>query len=45
MVYRVHNKTLQKINRGHDYKCFLDAYEKTKNTGINICLHSYLKSF
>ncbi len=41
----VHNKTLQKINRGHDYKCFLDAYEKTKNTGINICLHVILNLF
>ncbi len=41
----VHNKTLQKINRGHDYKCFLDAYEKTKNTGIHICLHVILNLF
>lgn len=41
----VHNKTLLKINRGHDYKCFLEAYEKTKNTGINICLHVILNLF
>lgn len=26
----IHNKTLKKINRGHDYDCFLRAYEKTK---------------
>ena len=32
----VHDKTLKKINRGHDYKCFLDAYEKTKEKGINV---------
>ena len=26
-----HDKTLLKINRGHDYDCFLRAYEKTRN--------------
>ena len=41
----VHDKTLKKINRGHDYKCFLEAYEKTKNYGINICLHVILNLF
>ncbi len=41
----VHDKTLLKINRGHDYKCFLDAYEKTKNAGVNICLHVILNLF
>lgn len=41
----VHNKTLLKINRGHDYKCFLDAYEKTKKAGINVCLHVILNLF
>ena len=34
-----HDKTLLKINRGHDYDCFLRAYEKTKNKGINVCVH------
>ncbi len=34
-----HNKTLLKINRGHDYDCFLRAYEKTKEKGINVCVH------
>lgn len=38
----VHDKTLKKINRGHDYRCFLDAYEKTKALGINVCLHVIL---
>ena len=38
----VHNKTLEWINRGHDYDCFLHAYEKTKNYGINICIHLIL---
>ena len=41
----VHDKTLLKINRGHDYKCFLEAYEKTKEYGINICLHVILNLF
>lgn len=35
----IHNKTLKKINRGHDFDCFLRAYEKTKTAGINVCVH------
>ena len=35
----VHDKTLKRINRGHDYDCFLRAYEKTKEKGINVCVH------
>ena len=35
----IHNKTLKRINRGHDYDCFLRAYEKTKEKGINVCAH------
>lgn len=35
----IHNKTLKRINRGHDYDCFLRAYEKTKEKGINVCVH------
>ena len=38
----IHDKTLQKINRGHDYDCFLRAYEKTKNAGIKVCAHVIL---
>ena len=42
----VHDKTLLKINRGHDYNCFLRAYEKTREySGINICLHVILNLF
>ena len=41
----VHDKTLRKINRGHSYKCFLDAYNKTKEKGINVCLHIILNLF
>jgi len=41
----VHDKTLKKINRGHDYNCFMKAYEKTKSKGINVCLHIILNLF
>ncbi len=41
----VHDKTLKKINRGHDYSCFLKSYEKTKTMGINVCLHVILNLF
>lgn len=35
----IHDKTLKRINRGHDFDCFLRAYEKTKECGINVCVH------
>jgi len=38
----VHNKTLRMLNRGHDFDCFLRAYEKTKEKGINVCVHVIL---
>ena len=38
----VHAKTLLSINRGHDFECFLRAYEKTKERGINVCAHVIL---
>lgn len=38
----IHDKTLKAINRGHDFKCFLEAYEKTKEKGINTCAHVIL---
>lgn len=38
----IHDKTLKKINRGHDFNCFLKAYEKTKEKGINVCTHVIL---
>ena len=44
-MHVVHGKTLRKVKRGHDYKCFLDAYEKTKKYGINTCLHVILNLF
>lgn len=38
----VHDKTLAKINRGHDFNCFLRAYDMTKSKGINVCVHVIL---
>ena len=35
----IHDKTLKRINRGHDFDCFLRAYDKTKEKGINVCVH------
>ena len=40
-----HDKTLQKINRGHNYACFFFFFETTKSYGINICLHVILNLF
>ena len=36
------DETLKFINRGHDFNCFLKAYEKTKEYGINTCVHVIL---
>ena len=38
----VHDKTLAFINRGHDFECFLKAYEQTKERNINTCAHVIL---
>ncbi len=38
----VHNKTLNLINRGHDYECFEKAYKATKKRGIKVCAHVIL---
>ena len=37
-----HDKTLLKINRGHDFKAFEKAVAATRNRGINICVHVIL---
>lgn len=40
------DKTLKKINRGHDLNCFLKGYEQTRKfKGINICVHVILNLF
>jgi len=35
----IYEKSLQFINRGHDYKCFLDALALTSGRGIHIGAH------
>ncbi|MCP3899477.1 MAG: TIGR01212 family radical SAM protein [Desulfobacteraceae bacterium] len=37
-----HEKTLDLINRGHDFKSFEDAVKLTQNKNINICAHIIL---
>lgn len=38
----IHDKTLEAINRGHDFNCFMKAHEMSKNEGINVCAHVIL---
>jgi radical SAM protein (TIGR01212 family) len=38
----IHDKTLVLINRGHDFKCFVQAVNATKKKGIKICAHVIL---
>lgn len=38
----VHDRTLQYINRGHDYKTFEHACEETKKRDIKVCVHVIL---
>ena len=37
-----HDKTLSFLNRGHDYACFLDAYQRAKERGLRVCVHVIL---
>ncbi|MCF6148517.1 MAG: TIGR01212 family radical SAM protein [Candidatus Kuenenia sp.] len=38
----IHDETLKRVNRGHEYKSFVDAINLTKKTCINICVHVIL---
>ncbi len=38
----IHDRTLRAINRGHDFDCFLRAYEQSKEVGLNVCAHVIL---
>ncbi len=35
----IHDRTLQFINRGHNYRQFLDAVNALSERGLNICVH------
>jgi len=37
-----HDRTLERINRGHDFATFVDAVERTSRRRINICVHVIL---
>jgi len=34
-----HDPTLARLRRGHDYACFLRAYEGAKARGLRVCVH------
>lgn len=33
------DETARRINRGHDYRTFLEGYEKLRSRGIPVCVH------
>jgi uncharacterized protein len=38
----IHDSTLARINRGHDYQCWLNAMDRTRDRGIQLCAHLIL---
>jgi radical SAM protein (TIGR01212 family) len=38
----VYDATLERINRGHNFQCWLDAMNRTRNRGIWLCTHIIL---
>jgi radical SAM protein (TIGR01212 family) len=38
----IHDKTLERINRGHDYRQFLESFAKLKAAGIKVAIHLIL---
>ncbi len=38
----MHNRSLDFLQRGHDYRCFLDAYRQAKERGVRVCVHLIL---
>lgn len=35
----IHDQTLERLRRGHDYSTFLKAYDEAKKRGLQICVH------
>ncbi len=35
----IHDVTAKRINRGHDYKCFLEGVKKLNDRNIPVCVH------
>lgn len=38
----IHDRSLSFLRRGHDYRCFLDSYQRAKERGLRICVHLIL---
>ncbi|MDO4575109.1 MAG: TIGR01212 family radical SAM protein [Planctomycetia bacterium] len=38
----IHDRTLALLRRGHDFAAFLDAVERSKRHGLNVCAHVIL---
>jgi radical SAM protein (TIGR01212 family) len=38
----IHNRSLDYLQRGHDYACFLDAYQRAKQRNLQVCVHVIL---
>ncbi len=38
----IHDKSLTYLRRGHDYACFLEAYQRAKQRGLRVCVHVIL---
>lgn len=38
----IYDRTLERINRGHDFQCWLDAIRRTRQRGIYLCTHLIL---
>ncbi|RJP75377.1 MAG: TIGR01212 family radical SAM protein [Candidatus Abyssobacteria bacterium SURF_17] len=38
----IHDSTLKRVNRGHDYAAFLDALERTGRRSLKVCVHVIL---
>jgi uncharacterized protein len=38
----IYDSTLERINRGHNFRCWLDAMSRTRDRGIRLCTHLIL---
>ncbi|MCF6179213.1 MAG: TIGR01212 family radical SAM protein [Geopsychrobacter sp.] len=38
----IHDKTLNFLERGHNYRCFLESYQRARERGLKVCVHLIL---
>jgi len=38
----IHDRTLVFLRRGHDYACFLEAFDRARQKGVRVCVHVIL---